>query len=181
LTSPLRSRFGVVERLDFYAVDELTTIVMRSARIMALELNLEGAGELARRSRGTPRIVNRLLRRVSDYALVHGKSLIDSELAKQALVHLDVDEQGFDPMDRLLLRTLVEKFDGGPVGLDTLSAATGESSDSIEDVYEPYLLQQGFIQRTPRGRMATRRAFEYLGRSPIKAGTPDEGQGHLEL
>jgi holliday junction DNA helicase RuvB len=177
LSSPLRSRFGIVERLDFYEPSDLEIIVRRSARVLGVALTPQSAAELARRSRGTPRIVNRLLRRVSDYALVEGRETIDAESTLGALAHLDVDELGLDGMDRLLLSTLIDKFDGGPAGLDTLSAATGESSDSIEDVYEPFLLQQGFIQRTPRGRVATRRAYAYLGR----ALPSDPSQGSLEV
>lgn len=165
ISSPLRSRFGIVERLEFYEAADLGDIVTRAAGILGIDLAPDAATELARRSRGTPRIVNRLLRRVSDYALVEGRDAIDLDVTARALEQLEVDAHGFDGMDRMLLRTLVEKFDGGPVGLDTLSAATGESSDAIEDVYEPFLLQQGFLQRTPRGRVATRRAFEYLGHS----------------
>ena len=178
LTAPLRSRFGITERVEFYRAEDLLVIALRSARILHLDLTEDGAYELARRSRGTPRVVNRLLRRVSDYALVQGKQRIDKASADEALSQLEVDERGFDGMDRLLLRTIIEKFDGGPVGLDTLSAATGESADTIEDVYEPFLLQQGFIQRTPRGRIATRRAFEFFGR-PLPSG--DEPQGNLEV
>jgi Holliday junction DNA helicase RuvB len=175
LTSPLRSRFGIVERLEFYEEADLVRIVKRSARILQLHLTDDSAVELARRSRGTPRIVNRLLRRVSDYALVDGRDAIDLDSTTRALEKLEVDKHGLDPMDRLLLSTIVEKFDGGPVGLDTLAAATGESSDTIEEVYEPYLLQQGFIQRTPRGRTATKRALDYFGMS----GSRDPDQGSL--
>ena len=178
LTAPLRSRFGIIERVEFYEEADLQKIALRSASILKLDLTDDGAFELARRSRGTPRITNRLLRRVWDYALVNEKGRIDSATAAEALSHLEVDEHGFDGMDRLLLRTIVEKFDGGPVGLDTLGAATGESPDTIEDVYEPFLLQQGFIQRTPRGRIATRRAFELLG-LPLPG--EDGPQGSLEV
>jgi len=178
LTSPLRSRFGITERLEFYSHEELESIVLRSSLSLGIELTVEGAKQLARRSRGTPRIVNRLLRRVSDYALVGGSAVIDDQVASNALGHLEVDEHGFDAMDRALLTTIVDKFDGGPVGLDTLSAATGESTDAIEDVYEPFLLQQGYIQRTPRGRVATRRAWTLLGRAKPDAG---DDQASLEL
>ncbi|MBN1947262.1 MAG: Holliday junction branch migration DNA helicase RuvB [Bradymonadales bacterium] len=177
LTSPLRSRFGIVERLDLYNVPELVQIVMRSAEILHFELTEEGGTELGRRSRGTPRIVNRLLRRVSDYALVNDTPIIDLEVARHALEQLEIDEYGFDSTDRLLLSTLVNTFEGGPVGLDTLAAATGESSDAIEDVYEPYFIQLGFIQRTPRGRVATGRAFEYFGKSRPQG----SGQGTIPL
>jgi Holliday junction DNA helicase RuvB len=169
LTSPLRSRFGIVERLEFYTPEELQRIALRASRTLSISLDEEGAWELARRSRGTPRIVNRLLRRVSDYALVEGAPSIGAAQARRALEKLEVDELGLDAMDRQLLLTIVDKFDGGPVGLDTLAASTGESSDAIEDVYEPFLLQQGYIQRTPRGRVATRHAFELLGRQPLEA------------
>jgi Holliday junction DNA helicase RuvB len=165
LTAPLRSRFGISERLSFYTVEHLYSIVRRTAEILDVKLSKDGAHEIARRSRGTPRIANRLLRRVRDYATVENRNVIDIDLASTALEKLEVDENGFDHMDRMLLITIIDKFDGGPVGLDTLSAATGESSNSIEDVYEPFLLQQGYIHRTPRGRVATNRAFEFLGRS----------------
>ena len=178
LTAPLRSRFGIVERVDFYSAEELQRIVERAAKVHGLKITSGGAEQLARRSRGTPRIVNRLLRRIWDYALVQKSEQIDEESARSALAQLEVDENGFDRMDRMLLETIVIKFDGGPVGLDTLAAATGESTDAIEDVYEPFLLQQGFIQRTPRGRIATRRAFELVGR-PLP--DDEEPQGSLGL
>ena len=166
LSSPLRDRFGVLSRLEFYTHDELATIVTRSAGILEVRINPEGAAEISRRSRGTPRIANRLLRRVRDFAEVDGDGMIDKTMADQALVRLEVDQRGFDHMDRLLLETIIDKFSGGPVGLDTLAAAIGEEKDTIEDVIEPYLLQQGFLNRTPRGRVATHQAYSHLGRSP---------------
>ena len=164
LTSPLRDRFGIVQRLEFYSVEDLTSIVQRSAECLNLDLSENGAHEIARRSRGTPRIANRLLRRVRDYADVRNNGIISSEIAKQALSMLDVDSEGFDFMDIKLLQASVERFDGGPVGLDNLAAAIGEERDTIEDVLEPYLIQQGFLQRTPRGRIATQRTYEHLKR-----------------
>ena len=164
LTSPLRDRFGIVQRLEFYSVEDLTSIVQRSADCLNLDLSANGAHEIARRSRGTPRIANRLLRRVRDYADVRNNGIISSEIAKQALSMLDVDSEGFDFMDIKLLQAIVERFDGGPVGLDNLAAAIGEERDTIEDVLEPYLIQQGFLQRTPRGRIATQRTYEHLKR-----------------
>ena len=164
LTSPLRDRFGIVQRLEFYSVEDLTSIVQRSADCLNLDLSDNGAHEIARRSRGTPRIANRLLRRVRDYADVRNNGIISSEIAKQALSMLDVDSEGFDFMDIKLLQAIVERFDGGPVGLDNLAAAIGEERDTIEDVLEPYLIQQGFLQRTPRGRIATQRTYEHLKR-----------------
>ena len=164
LTSPLRDRFGIVQRLEFYSVEDLTYIVQRSAECLNLDLSENGAHEIARRSRGTPRIANRLLRRVRDYADVRNNGIISSEIAKQALSMLDVDSEGFDFMDIKLLQAIVERFDGGPVGLDNLAAAIGEERDTIEDVLEPYLIQQGFLQRTPRGRIATQRTYEHLKR-----------------
>ena len=164
LTSPLRDRFGIVQRLEFYSVEDLTSIVQRSAECLNLDLSENGAHEIARRSRGTPRIANRLLRRVRDYADVRNNGIVSSEIAKQALSMLDVDSEGFDFMDIKLLQAIVERFDGGPVGLDNLAAAIGEERDTIEDVLEPYLIQQGFLQRTPRGRIATQRTYEHLKR-----------------
>lgn len=163
LTSPLRDRFGIVQRLEFYSAEELTLIVQRSARILNMETDVEGAAEIGRRSRGTPRIANRLLRRVRDYAQVKADGYINADVARQALALLRVDNSGFDEMDRRLLRTVIDKFQGGPVGLDTLSAALGEERGTIEDVLEPYLIQQGFIMRTPRGRMATPNAYRHFG------------------
>ena len=164
LTSPLRDRFGIVQRLEFYSVEDLTSIVQRSAECLNLDLSENGAHEIARRSRGTPRIANRLLRRVRDYADVRNNGIVSLEIAKQALSMLDVDSEGFDFMDIKLLQAIVERFDGGPVGLDNLAAAIGEERDTIEDVLEPYLIQQGFLQRTPRGRIATQRTYEHLKR-----------------
>lgn len=163
LTSPLRDRFGVICKLDLYTLDNLRTIVLRSANILKVPIDEEAAIEIARRSRGTPRIVNRLLKRVRDYAQVVGDGEITLDIAKKALKLLEIDELGLDGVDRKILRTIVEKFDGGPVGLDTLSASTGEEKNTIEDVYEPYLLQLGFINRTPRGRVVTKKAYEHLG------------------
>lgn len=163
LTSPLRDRFGIVQRLEFYHADDLVKIVQRSAHILGVELQTEGAQEIAKRSRGTPRIVNRLLRRVRDYAEVKGDGIINVDIAERALDMLKVDVEGFDMMDRKLLMAIIEKFDGGPVGVDSLAAAIGEERGTIEDVLEPYLIQQGFIMRTPRGRTATKNAYHHLG------------------
>jgi holliday junction DNA helicase RuvB len=171
LTNPLRDRFGIVSRLEFYTPQELAQIVERSARLLCVQTHPEGAGEIASRSRGTPRIANRLLRRVRDYAEVNArraggeaaKATVTKDVADQALRMLDVDGMGFDVMDRKLLLTVLEKFDGGPVGLDNLAAAIGEERDTIEDVLEPYLIQQGYLQRTPRGRMATLSAYRHFG------------------
>ena len=171
LTSPLRDRFGIVQRLEFYSPEDLSTIVQRSARIFGVELDVSGAGEIARRSRGTPRIANRLLRRVRDYAEVKFDGQITVEVARQALDLLDVDDNGFDMLDRKLLQAIIEKFDGGPVGIDNLAAAIGEERGTIEDVLEPYLIQEGFIMRTPRGRVATKRAWQHLGLSGEAAKT----------
>ncbi len=175
LTSPLRDRFGATFRLDFYATAELERILRRSARILDVPLDGAGAAEIARRSRGTPRIANRLLRRVRDYAQVRADGHVTSEVARDALRLLDVDDAGFDKMDRVLLLTIIDKFAGGPVGLDTLAAAVGEERDTIEDVYEPFLIQEGFLARTPKGRVATAVAYGYFGRD---AGAPP-GQGRL--
>jgi Holliday junction DNA helicase RuvB len=164
LSSPLRDRFGVICRLEFYASDDLATIVRRSAGILDVPIDDAGAFEIARRSRGTPRIANRLLRRVRDFAQVEGDGRVTRELADMALLRLEVDREGFDQMDRTLLLTIIDKFGGGPVGLDTLAAAIGEEKDTIEDVIEPFLIQQGFLNRTPRGRVATAAACEHLGR-----------------
>lgn len=163
LTSPLRDRFGIVQRLEFYSVEDLTSIVVRSALCLNLELEQLAAFEIARRSRGTPRIANRLLRRVRDYADVRNGGVISLDIAKQALSMLDVDNAGFDYLDRKLLTAVIERFDGGPVGLDNLAAAIGEERDTIEDVLEPYLIQQGFLQRTPRGRIATTQTYHHFG------------------
>jgi len=166
LTSPLRDRFGIVQRLEFYSIADLSKIVARSARILGLEADEQGAGEIARRARGTPRIANRLLRRVRDYAQVKGDGRVSGEIARLALEMLKVDPNGFDQLDRQLLKTMIEKFGGGPVGLDSLAAAIGEERGTIEDVLEPYLIQQGFMMRTPRGRMATAQAWHHFGLAP---------------
>ena len=163
LTNPLRDRFGIVARLEFYTSEELSRIVRRSAGLLNAPIDAEGCFEIARRSRGTPRIANRLLRRVRDYADVKGDGRITREIADRALAMLDVDPQGFDIMDRKLLEAVVHRFDGGPVGLDNIAASIGEEPGTIEDVIEPYLIQQGFLQRTPRGRMATQAAYRHLG------------------
>lgn len=163
LTSPLRDRFGIVQRLEFYQVADLEYIVSRSAKFLGMDLSAEGAHHIAKRSRGTPRIANRLLRRVRDFADVKSNGIVDSEIATRALDMLDVDIEGFDFMDRKLLLTIIEKFMGGPVGLDNLAAAIGEERETIEDVLEPFLIQQGYIQRTPRGRMATPHAYRHFG------------------
>ena len=165
LTSPLRDRFGIVQRLEFYSTDDLTRIVTRSAGILGVAIDGDGAREIARRSRGTPRIANRLLRRVRDYAEVKADGAITADIARRALDLLDVDEQGFDMMDRKLLLAIMEKFGGGPVGVDNLAAAIGEERGTIEDVLEPFLIQQGFLMRTPRGRMATPNAWRHFGLS----------------
>lgn len=163
LTSPLRDRFGIVQRLEFYNVEDLAYIVQRAGGIIGVPIEPEGAYEIARRSRGTPRIANRLLRRVRDYVQVKGQGIINQALADKALNMLNVDDQGFDHMDRRLLLAIMEKFDGGPVGVDSLAAAIGEDRGTIEDVLEPFLIQQGFLMRTPRGRVATRRAWQHFG------------------
>ncbi|MGH2547771.1 MAG: Holliday junction branch migration DNA helicase RuvB, partial [Thermomicrobiales bacterium] len=166
LTGPLRDRFGAVLRLDFYDDASMQEIITRSASILDAPISENGAHEIARRSRGTPRIANRMLKRVRDYAQVHGDGEIAIDMGRRALEMLEVDEIGLDETDRRLLRTIVEKFDGGPVGIETLAAATSEETDTIMDVYEPYLIQLGFLQRTPRGRVATRRAYEHLQVTP---------------
>jgi len=163
LTSPLRDRFGIIQRLEFYNVADLTHIVARSSKLLGVATDAEGAREIALRARGTPRIANRLLRRVRDFAEVKANGVIEKAVADQALNMLNVDVNGFDHMDRRLLMAMIEKFDGGPVGVDSLAAAIGEERDTIEDVYEPYLIQQGFIMRTPRGRVATRNAYLHFG------------------
>jgi len=174
LSSPLRDRFGVISRLEFYTDAELTIIVTRSARILGTRIDPEGAQELACRSRGTPRIANRLLRRVRDYAQVRANGIVNRQVVQDALLLLEVDEIGLDQVDRMILLTIIDKFNGGPVGLDTLAAAICEESDTIEDVYEPFLIQQGFLNRTPRGRMATRSAYLHFART-----FPDGPQGRL--
>ncbi len=167
LTSPLRDRFGMSFRFEFYNHQELMTIIKRSARILAVALDEGGAEEMARRARGTPRVANRMLRRVRDFAQVKADGIINKKVAVEALEMLGVDDKGFDQMDRLILLTLIDKFDGGPVGIDSLASAISEEKTTIEDVYEPYLIQEGYIQRTARGRMATRIAYEHFGRKWI--------------
>ncbi len=174
LTSPLRDRFGVLLRLDFYEPSELTLIILRSARILAVTISDESARELAERARGTPRIANRLLRRVRDFAEIKSDGKIDLAITRYALERLEVDEVGFDKMDRRYLLSVIDQFGGGPVGLDTMSAALGEARDTLEDVYEPYLIQLGFIARTPRGRIALPRAYAHFGREPTS-----DNQGRL--
>lgn len=163
LTSPLRDRFGVINRLDFYGSKDIERIIKRSSMILGIEVTGDGAIEIAKRSRGTPRVANRLLRRLRDFAQVKGDGIIDIEIAMKALERLEIDEKGFDEIDRRLLLTIIEKFEGGPVGLETLSASISEEKDTIEEVYEPYLIQEGFLERTSRGRMATRLAYEHFG------------------
>jgi holliday junction DNA helicase RuvB len=165
LTSPLRARFGIVHRLDFYGPRDLDEIVRRSARILALEIDAPAIAEIAARSRGTPRIANRLLRRVRDYAEVRADGHVTLDVARAALTLLEVDQHGFDEIDRRLLQTIIEKFAGGPVGVNSLAASLSEEPDAIEDIHEPYLIQAGFLERTPRGRVATRRAYEYFGQA----------------
>ncbi|HEY8496611.1 MAG TPA: Holliday junction branch migration DNA helicase RuvB [Limnochordales bacterium] len=173
LTSPLRDRFGVLFRLEFYTQAELMAIVQRAAEVLGVKLLPDGAAEIARRARGTPRIANRLLKRVRDYAQVRADGVITGEVAREALGLLDVDDLGLDRTDRTLLLTIIEKFDGGPVGVETLAAATGEEVETIEDVYEPYLMQLGYLERTPRGRRATALAYQHLGRP--RAGAAQRG------
>ena len=179
LTSPLRDRFGHIHRLDFYDTTSLTRILKRSAAILEVREEGEGLAEIAARSRGTPRIANRLLRRVRDYAQVKGDGTINRAMTDEALRMLEVDRLGLDKMDTMLLLTLIDKFAGGPVGVETLAAAIGEEKDTIEDVYEPFLIQAGFVQRTPRGRVATSLAFEHLGRQPSQAGAATKRQPTL--
>jgi Holliday junction DNA helicase RuvB len=174
LSSPLRDRFGVISRLEFYTHEQLAFIVTRSARILGMGIDNDGALELARRSRGTPRIANRLLRRVRDYAQVRANGSINRDVVKETLRLLEIDEMGFDQMDRMILLTIIDKFGGGPVGLDTIGAAISEESDTIEDVYEPFLIQNGFLNRTPRGRVATPAAYKHFGRT-----VPNQPQGSL--
>ncbi len=169
LTSPLRDRFGIIQRLDFYSIEELSSIVLRSADILVTSIDNDGAMEIAKRSRGTPRIANRLLRRVRDYSEVKSDGSIDLDRASSALDMLSIDKNGFDHMDRRLLMTMIEKFGGGPVGIDSLAAAISEERDTIEDVLEPYLIQQGFIMRTPRGRVVTQYAYRHFGIKPSQA------------
>lgn len=178
LTSPLRDRFGVVSRLDYYTDGELQDILVRSAQVLGVVAEEGGISEISRRSRGTPRVANRLLRRVRDYAQVRAHGVITGDVADQALRLLEVDELGMDTMDRKLLLTIIENFNGGPVGIETLASAISEERDTIEDVYEPFLMQQGFLDRTPRGRMATKQAYHHLGRVP-KSPDTNVTQGHL--
>jgi Holliday junction DNA helicase RuvB len=173
LTNPLRDRFGIVARLEFYSDQELLRIVTRSAGLLSVPMDEDGGFEIARRSRGTPRIANRLLRRVRDYADVKGAGMITLDIANRALSMLDVDPQGLDLMDRILLEAVIHRFDGGPVGLDNIAASIGEERETIEDVIEPYLIQQGYLQRTPRGRIATLAAYRHLGVVPKPTQTPD--------
>ena len=163
LTSPMRARFGVIARLDYYTAEHLCTIAARSAKILQVEIKPEAALEIARRSRGTPRVANRLLRRVRDFAQISGSGVVDLDTAKTSLARLDVDELGLDEMDKRLLHSLIEKFSGGPVGVNTLAIAVGEEAGTLEEIYEPYLIQEGFLSRTPRGRVATPRAYQHLG------------------
>ncbi|RII30658.1 MAG: Holliday junction branch migration DNA helicase RuvB [Geobacter sp.] len=174
LSSPLRDRFGVISRLEFYTEKELATIITRSSRILGMVIEPEGASELSSRSRGTPRIANRLLRRVRDFAQVRADGIITRDVVYATLELLEIDEMGFDQMDRMILMTIIDKFGGGPVGLDTIAAAIGEESDTIEDVYEPFLIQNGFLNRTPRGRVATRAAYLHFNRI-----APETLQGNL--
>jgi Holliday junction DNA helicase RuvB len=176
LSGPLRNRFGLSLRLDFYRVEELIHIVRRSAQKLDVPIEPDGADEIARRARGTPRIANRLLRRVRDFAQVRAAGVITHAVAEQGLALLEVDQRGFDRMDRALLLTLIDKFGGGPVGVDTLAAAIGEEADTIEDVYEPFLIQEGFLNRTPKGRVATPLAYGHFGRAPVRSRSP---QGRL--
>ncbi|WP_218313245.1 Holliday junction branch migration DNA helicase RuvB [Alteromonas antoniana] len=172
LTSPLRDRFGIVQRLEFYSVKDLTQIVKRSADYLNMDMEESGAQEVARRARGTPRIANRLLRRVRDYAEIKTDGSVSADVAAKALDMLDVDKEGFDYMDRKLLTAIIDKFDGGPVGLDNLAAAIGEEKETIEDVIEPFLIQQGFLQRTPRGRIVSQRAYLHFGFTPNSPANP---------
>ncbi len=173
LTAPLRDRFGIVQRLEFYSPEELTRIVRRSARILGIECDADGAGEIARRARGTPRIVNRLLRRVRDYAQVKGSGGIDAGIARAAMDMLKVDPEGFDELDRRMLGIIIDAFDGGPVGVESLAAALSEERGTLEDVIEPYLIQQGYLVRTARGRMATAKAYRHLGFKPKASGNAE--------
>ena len=181
LTSPLRDRFGIVQRLEFYAVEELTEIVTRSGQRLDVKVDSEGAVEIARRARGTPRVANRLLRRVRDYAEVRADGSVSAKTADAALDLLNVDQEGIDVMDRKLLLTILEKFSGGPVGLDSLAAAIGEERDTIEDVVEPYLIQQGYMMRTPRGRVATERAYHHFSLTPPPVPGGGSSQNELEI
>jgi Holliday junction DNA helicase RuvB len=163
ITAPLRSRFGIVHRLDFYTDQDLSVILNRSSNILSIQIDKSGAQEIACRSRGTPRVANRLLRRVRDYAQVKADGIVDQEVARKCLAMLSIDDNGFDEMDKRLLRTIIDKFSGGPVGVNTIAAAISEEVDAIEDIYEPYLIQKGFLHRTPRGRVATKLAYDHFG------------------
>jgi Holliday junction DNA helicase RuvB len=173
LTAPMRARFGIEQRLNFYPAEDLELIVHRTAEVMKVEIDTDGAREIARRSRGTPRVANRLLRRVRDYAQVKADGVITKPIAMQALQLLDVDTFGLDDMDSRIIKTIIDKFDGGPVGLNTIGAAIGEDANTIEEVYEPFLVQHGFLQRTPRGRVATPQAYRHFGFTPQTPGTQE--------
>jgi holliday junction DNA helicase RuvB len=173
LTAPMRARFGIEQRLNFYPAEDLELIVHRTADVMKVEIDTDGAREIARRSRGTPRVANRLLRRVRDFAQVKGNGVITKAIAMQALQLLDVDTFGLDDMDSRIIKTIIDKFDGGPVGLNTIGAAIGEDANTIEEVYEPFLVQHGFLQRTPRGRVATPQAYRHFGFTPHTPGTQE--------
>ena len=179
LTAPMRARFGIEQRLNYYPVEDLELIVRRTAEVLKVEVERDGVIEIARRSRGTPRVANRLLRRVRDYAQVKADGRITREVADQALTLLDVDQFGLDDMDARILKSIIEKFDGGPVGLNTIGAAVGEDPGTIEEVYEPFLVQQGFLQRTPRGRMATAQAYRHFGYTPPSQSMVEQAQGKL--
>ncbi len=174
LTPPLRDRFGVILRLEFYRPEDLEQIVTRSASLLEIPIKKEGALEIAKRSRGTPRVANRLLRRVRDFAQVESNGLITKKVAERALDMLEVDEKGLDKMDRYIMLTIIEKFEGGPIGLGSLSAAVSEEKDTLEDVYEPFLIQKGYIKRTPQGRVATRRAYEHFGKKEFRGKDPEQ-------
>ncbi len=180
LTAPMRARFGIVQRLNFYPPEELATIVRRSAEILGVDATAEGASEIAKRSRGTPRVSNRLLRRVRDYAQVRAEGRIDLVTAQEALRMLDVDEYGLDEMDAHVLKTLIEKFEGGPVGLNSLAVALGEDATTLEEVYEPFLIMEGFLMRTPQGRVATPRAFRRFGYTLPEKGAREQGSLFIE-
>lgn len=179
LTGPMRGRFGIVARLDYYTLDELTRIIHRSVRLLNMSVDPEAAVEMARRSRGTPRVANRLLRRVRDFAQMDGYDSIGLEITKSALIRLDVDEHGLDDMDKRILHAMISKFDGGPVGLGTLAVAVGENGETLEELYEPYLIQEGFMKRTPRGRVATEMAYRHLGLSNSSAPSKSSAQEEL--
>jgi Holliday junction DNA helicase RuvB len=180
LTAPMRARFGIVQRLNFYPTDELAEVVRRSAKILGIDATSEGALELAKRARGTPRVANRLLRRVRDYAQVKAEGFIDVEVARRALELLDVDEYGLDEMDAHVLKTLIEKFEGGPVGLASLAVAMGEDATTLEEVYEPFLIMEGYLKRTPQGRVATARAFRRFGYTLPPQGERTQGTLFIE-